>query len=116
MYLIHVALASAPAELPASLGDFIRRHALPEERIEHVSVHAHAVPRPTLGVFVLADRLAEAEVKAADACRRALALLPALSHVTLVRAEAPLMEPLPDPEADGNDHAGPNRPRPVRST
>ncbi|MFI1967903.1 hypothetical protein BLA24_22150 [Streptomyces cinnamoneus] len=70
----------------------VRSHALPRERVEHVAVHAHAEPHPVLGVYLLAERLEQAELHAAQACRRTIAHRPELAEWELATAQVPLLD------------------------
>ncbi|MEU1816298.1 hypothetical protein ABZ543_14035 [Streptomyces roseifaciens] len=94
MYLVHVGLRRPrrTTELPAEIGELVLSRALPRERIEHISVHPHARPHPVLGVYLLADRLEEAEAHAEQACRRAIARCPQLAWWELVDAQVPLLD------------------------
>ncbi|GHG73609.1 hypothetical protein [Streptomyces griseocarneus] len=93
MYLVHVALRGrSGAELPADARDVVLAHALPQDGVEHVVIHPHAVPCPVVGVYLLADRLETAEFRAERVCRRALASPSALDGWELVNAQVPLMD------------------------
>ncbi|NML50201.1 hypothetical protein HHL19_11060 [Streptomyces sp. R302] len=99
MYLVHARMA-APGGGATALPSRARVRALvlgrarPEERVEHVAVHPHALPHPVLGFYVLADRLAEAEATARAVCRRVLRDCPEFDGWSLLEAEVPLMAPL----------------------
>ncbi|MEW2517105.1 hypothetical protein [Actinacidiphila alni] len=115
MYLVHLHLrradGSPPARLTALIGAGVRGAARAGDGVEHVAVHADALPHPVLGVYVVADRVEEAEAGAARAWRRALAAHPELTGWVLVEARTPLdvsfYERLLDapaaPEAGGAD-------------
>ncbi|MEU7552976.1 hypothetical protein AB0B01_11595 [Streptomyces sp. NPDC044571] len=92
MYLIHASLKAlgGAAALPSDTRALVLGQALPEERVEHVSVHAHALPHPVLGLYLLSDRLLEAEATARALCLRALLNCHELSGWTLLAAQAPL--------------------------
>ncbi|MGW2542923.1 hypothetical protein ACWC5I_19145 [Kitasatospora sp. NPDC001574] len=111
MYLVHVSLQApaGPAELPDDARELLLAAA--EEGIEHVSVHAGAVPHPVLGVFVLADRLEDAEQRAEAFCRRAVAVSPRLTGWRVQCGQVPLVaafhERLPaDPGPAGRNGPG----------
>ncbi|PSJ27414.1 hypothetical protein B7P34_17675 [Streptosporangium nondiastaticum] len=92
MYLVHVHLrAPEGAAFPEAAGEAVRRLARPEEGIEHVVDRLRAPAGPVLGVYVLADGLHQAEARAARACGRALAEIPAFRGWTLADAEVPLV-------------------------
>ncbi|MFC5149519.1 hypothetical protein [Streptomyces aureoversilis] len=94
MYLVHVGLRRPrrSTELPAEIRELVLARALSRERIEHISVHPQARPHPVLGVYLLADRLEEAEEHAEQACRRAIAHCPQLARWEVVDAQVPLLD------------------------
>ncbi|WP_329383904.1 hypothetical protein OG625_22295 [Streptomyces sp. NBC_01351] len=100
MYLIHVGLR-APAgggQLPSNTAESLLALAELTEtdangQVDHVSAHAHALPDPVAGVYVLAEGLEAAERAAEALCRRAVEELPALSGWTVTRVGAPLVAP-----------------------
>ncbi|MCD2469551.1 MULTISPECIES: hypothetical protein [Streptomyces] len=72
--------------------------------VEHVTVHTPAHTRVVLGVYVLADRLGEAEEAALSVCRRMLDGRPELAGWALVEGYVPLLAPVYDAFADdGSD-------------
>ncbi|MFJ4776421.1 hypothetical protein [Streptomyces sp. NPDC088762] len=95
MYLIHASLKAlgGAAVLPPDTRALVLGQAPPEERVEHVSVHEHVLPHPVLGLYLLSDRLLEAEAAARKVCLRALLNCPELSGWTLLEAQAPLLAP-----------------------
>ena len=95
MFLIHAALrAPAPGvQLPSATAEFIRYLPGAEGLVEHVSAHPGALPDPVVGVYVLADGLAEAERRTEDLCRRALAEVRALRGWRVTRVGVPLVAP-----------------------
>ncbi|MFE2289356.1 hypothetical protein ACFXDJ_34940 [Streptomyces sp. NPDC059443] len=113
MYLIHAALRapSAGAQLPSHAGELVRAfadvdadvdaHAHADRRgdggafgpVEHVSAHPRALPGPTLGVYLIADSLDEAERRTEVLCRRAFEEVPALRGWTVGRVGVPLVTP-----------------------
>ncbi|MEV7024828.1 hypothetical protein [Kitasatospora sp. NPDC093558] len=107
MYLVHVSLHRAPgAELPEETADWVRAAARPDERVEHVVAHPRAVPAPVVGIFLLADRLEDAEALALLVYRRAMAQRPGLAGWLPLHARVPLLAPyyerlLADPGVDG---------------
>ncbi|MFE6223899.1 hypothetical protein [Streptomyces sp. NPDC057854] len=95
MYLIHASLRAlgGAATLPSDTRALVLGQVLPGERVEHVAVHADALPHPVLGLYVLSGRLQDAEATARAVCRRALLNCPQLDGWTLLRAQAPLLAP-----------------------
>ncbi len=117
MYLIHLHLHSSEyGDLPEQAGEWLRAVALPEEGVEHVTVHGRALPDPVLGVFVIADRLELAEQRAAAVCQRALAVREELHGWELIEGRAPLIAPFYESLLDGSVHPGRNRPGPFPSS
>lgn len=113
MYLIHAALRapSAGAQLPPHAGELVRAFADADAEfharahadrpggggacgpVEHVSAHPRALPGPTLGVYLIADSLVEAERRTEALCRRAFEEVPALRGWTVGRVGVPLVTP-----------------------
>ncbi|MET8629732.1 hypothetical protein ABZW30_39410 [Kitasatospora sp. NPDC004669] len=108
MYLVHAALRPpyAGAPLPPDVGTLLRSLATREEAVEHVSVHPAAEPDPVVGVFVLADRLTDAERRVAELCRRAVSTAAELSGWTYGRVGAPMVTPYYERLLDGSGLAG----------
>jgi hypothetical protein len=94
MYLVHLHLrradGSPPSPLPERIGTEVRAAAAAQDRVEHVAVHADALPHPVLGVYVVADRVEDAEASAARAWERALVRHPEFGGWLLVEARTPL--------------------------
>ncbi|MEW2374208.1 hypothetical protein AB0940_33365 [Streptomyces sp. NPDC006656] len=120
MYLIHAELHAPGASLGASLGadtaHALLAAALPAERIEHVAVHEDTSPGAVLGVYLIADRLTDAEAAVARFCERTLRTLPALDGWTLGHVGAPLVAPFYERMLDRTAPAGRIRPLPFPST
>ncbi|MER5637106.1 hypothetical protein ABT095_09125 [Kitasatospora sp. NPDC002227] len=118
MYLVHIGLtASTPtAELPAGTRDLISSVALPQEQVEHISVHPRASSRPVVGVFLLADRLETAEARAEALLRRAVSSLPPLADWRVGSAGAPLVAPFYEQLLTGSGPVGRIRPGPFPSS
>lgn len=94
MYLVHIVLAAAAATaLPDRVRELIGAAALPDERVEHVAVHPQGPGRLVVGVYLLADRLEEAEHRAAALCRRVLEASPEFQGWWLASAGVPLVAP-----------------------
>lgn len=108
MYLVHLRLCRAdgspPCALPDGMGAGLRAAARAEDGVEHVAVHGDARPHPLLGVYVIADRIEEAEANAARAWERARAAHPAFDGWALIEARTPLItsfyEGFPDTAAE----------------
>lgn len=117
MYLIHVHLSSPDrAPLPDGVADLVRSVTIPEDRLEHVAVHPDAAPDPVLGLYLLADGLADAESRATVLCGRALAADAPLHGWSVARAGAPLVSPFYELELSRSGLAGRNRQRTLPST
>ncbi|WP_051942686.1 hypothetical protein [Streptacidiphilus rugosus] len=112
MYLVHLHLhpPAAADPLPGGIRDWLRAAASPEDRIEHVAVHAGARPVPVVGVYLIADSLDDAETCAARVCGRALAGRQELVGWRLTCAQVPLVTPVWEDLLV--DRAGPGRNRP----
>ncbi|GAA3071784.1 hypothetical protein GCM10017562_43960 [Streptomyces roseofulvus] len=95
MYLIHASLRAlgGASTLPPDTRALVLGQVLPGERVEHVAVHADALPHPVIGLYLLSERLQDAEATARAVCLRALLNCPELSGWTLLRAQAPLLAP-----------------------
>ncbi|MFD9537837.1 hypothetical protein [Streptomyces sp. NPDC060010] len=93
MYLVHAHLRPPVpgAALPTRLPALAHAAARPEDAVEHISVHADALPDPVIGLYVLADSLPQAEAAAGAVCARLLDGHPELLGWRLVRAEVPLV-------------------------
>ncbi|MFE0701519.1 hypothetical protein [Streptomyces sp. NPDC058872] len=95
MYLIHAQLVLPKDSLiPDGVAPEALRLALPEERVEHVSLHPKGPRGPVLGVYLLAESLAQAEERTASLCERLLARHPGLAGWSMRRAEAAFLAPL----------------------
>ncbi|GAA3220138.1 hypothetical protein MTQ10_08470 [Streptomyces sp. XM83C] len=92
MYLIHVRLKGpdTTASRP-DLATIITSCAGKADGLEHVAVHPGPEGDVTLGLFLLADRLATAERSAARLTERAVADHPALRGFRVLTAEAVLV-------------------------
>src|SRR5687767_1375025 len=92
MYLVHARFAcSADAELPYHVRELIWPAVRHDERIEHVAVHPSPPSGLTLGFYVRADRIEEAEARTRLVCLRLLREVPQLRGARLVGTEAPLV-------------------------
>ncbi|MCX5198630.1 hypothetical protein OOK31_32895 [Streptomyces sp. NBC_00249] len=97
MYLIHAGLRapSGGGQLPVRAAESMLALAETDVNtpVEHVSAHAHALPDPVVGVYVLAENLEAAERAAEVLCRRAVEEVRALRGWTVTRVGAPLVAP-----------------------
>nr|BEK67692.1 hypothetical protein KPHV_49190 [Kitasatospora purpeofusca] len=118
MYLVHTALRSAAPgpSLPPDTRDLLSALVRPGDGIEHLVLHRDAVPEPVLGLYVLADSLAEAEQRATEFCRSALAALPGLRGWRAARAAVPLITPFYDRLLAASGTPDRNGPGPFPST
>ncbi|MEY9944456.1 hypothetical protein [Kitasatospora sp. GAS1066B] len=98
MYLIHAKLRppAVGVDLPPRLAALLGAMTVPEDRLEHIAVHPDAVPYPTLGLYLMADSLREAEQRAQRLGRRWVTDVSPLRGWQLVSAEAPLVAPFYD--------------------
>ncbi|MFG2821770.1 hypothetical protein ACGFX4_20360 [Kitasatospora sp. NPDC048365] len=118
MYLVHATLNAPPAgggPLAPGLAASIRALAGPDQ-VEHVVVHPDAEPAPVVGVFLVADRLADAERRTAALVRRAVDELPELRGWDFGPAEVPLIAPFHERTLAQACPAGRNCPGPVPSS
>ncbi|MEU9075899.1 hypothetical protein ACFYUY_19445 [Kitasatospora sp. NPDC004745] len=95
MYLVHAVLrpVSPGLALPSDARELLRGEVWPEDRIEHLVVHPHPGADPVLGVYLLADRLEDAEARTDRFCHRALTALPQFAGWRAARGAAPLLAP-----------------------
>ncbi len=118
MYLIHVRLGPPVDDLPlpSGLAQLLQAMSTPEDRVEHVAVHPDALPWPTLGVYLVADCLRDAEERAARLCGRGVTGIPLLRGWRLVNAQAPLVVPFYEQLLSSSGLGGLNGPGPFPST
>ncbi|MBV6698587.1 hypothetical protein [Kitasatospora aureofaciens] len=118
MYLVHAALRplSPGLQLPLGARDLLLAAVRPDDRIEHLVVHSDATPGPALGVYLLADSLAEAEARTAAFCGRVLAAVPQLAGWRTERAAVPLVAPFYERLLSASGAPGRNGPGPLPST
>ncbi|MFB6890081.1 hypothetical protein ACFCX4_12275 [Kitasatospora sp. NPDC056327] len=116
MYLVHAALRAPAAgrSLPGGLAAQLLSLAGPDQ-VEHVSVHPDARPDAVVGVFLVADRLADAERRAADLLHRAVEEVPALRGWSVGPVRVPLVGPFYDRLLSGSGPVGRNGPGTVPS-
>ena len=92
MYLVHAHLELPPgAQLPHNVRALVRSAIVPGDRVEHVAVHPRSPYRLTLGFYLLAAVLEEAEERAVRVCERLLRDVPHLGGARLTGAGVPLM-------------------------
>ncbi|MGW0118815.1 hypothetical protein [Streptomyces sp. NPDC003327] len=95
MYLVHTELLNRKEDLciPQDLALLLRALAHPDDGVEHVVVHPRAGRGLTVGVYLLSERLRDAEETAARLCGRAVAGTGPLPGWRVGRSEAPLLAP-----------------------
>ncbi|MEU1039886.1 hypothetical protein ACFYP4_22280 [Streptomyces sp. NPDC005551] len=92
MYLVHAQLELPDgAHLPHDLRASVRGAIVPGDRVEHVAVHPRTASGLTLGLYLLADVIEEAEARAVRVCERLLRDLPELAGARLTGAGVPLL-------------------------
>ncbi|MFE7775905.1 hypothetical protein ACFU5O_18760 [Streptomyces sp. NPDC057445] len=100
MYLVHAHLElPSGAELPLYISELMRASIAPPDRVEHLAVHPRSPSRLTLGFYLLAGHLEEAEAHAVRVCRRLLCDVPQLRGARLLGAGVPLMPAVASPAA-----------------
>jgi hypothetical protein len=94
MYLIHTRLACASgAAPPDDVAHLVLAAANADDGVEHVSAHLDATAQPVLALWMVAPSLSEAEARALEVCRRALAASPALRGWEVLRSGAAFVAP-----------------------
>lgn len=95
VYLVHTELLYGKQDLctPQNLADLLHLLADVDDGVEHVVVHPHPEHGVTVGVYLLANGLREAEETTATLCRRAVAEAGPLPGWRVGRSEAPLLAP-----------------------
>lgn len=92
MFLIHLRLRGPDGtSLPQNAADLIAESAIPEDGLEHISVHPDTEGGPTLGFFVTASGLVHAEASARRLAVRALDNSPALHGYSVLTCGAALV-------------------------
>ncbi|MBV1936879.1 hypothetical protein [Streptomyces sp. BV286] len=92
MYLVHAHLEVPPGEqLPTNMRAVVRSAITAGDRVEHVAVHPRSPTRLTLGFYLLADGIEEAEGRAVQVGARLLRDVPQLAAARLTGAGVPLM-------------------------
>ena len=92
MDLVHAHLELPPGHrLPPDIRELVRASLVPGDRVEHVAVHPRSSSRLTLGLYLLADGLGEAEERAVRFCGRLLCDVPQLAGARLTGAGVPLI-------------------------
>ncbi|MFD0572954.1 hypothetical protein ACFQ0T_31625 [Kitasatospora gansuensis] len=115
---MHTALLPAPSgsPLPDGVRELFQAALRPEDRIEHLVFHPRAEPAPVLGVYLLADSLAEAERRVALFCHRALGAVPQFAGWRAEPSTAPMVVPFYEQLLASSGLAGRNGPRTFPST
>ncbi|MEU0125189.1 hypothetical protein ABZ114_26515 [Streptomyces albidoflavus] len=115
MYLVHVRVLLPPEAFgPEGVRDFFRSHALPDEGVEHVSVHGGADGVLTVGFFVQSDALLAAEGVALAVAERAVDREPGFRGARVVGGSGALVAEFYDgmlaaPGHDGRSMRGPDQ-------
>ncbi|WAU78732.1 hypothetical protein O1Q96_02535 [Streptomyces sp. Qhu-G9] len=92
MYLVHAHLEVPPGEqLPTNMRAVVRSAITAGDRVEHVAVHPRSPTLLTLGFYLLADGIEEAEGRAVQVGARLLRDVPQLAAARLTGAGVPLM-------------------------
>ncbi|MER5474680.1 hypothetical protein ABZX90_38890 [Streptomyces sp. NPDC002935] len=92
MYLVHTHLQLPSGdELPQNIRALVRSAIVPHDRVEHVAVHPTPPSQLTLGFYLLAGSLDEAEGRAVRVCHRLLCDVPQFASARLTGAGVPLM-------------------------
>jgi hypothetical protein len=92
MYLVHTHLElPSGEEPPQNMKALVRAAIVPRDRVEHLSVHPVSPSELTLGFYLLATRLEDAEERAVQVCHRLLRDVPQLAMARLTGAGAPLI-------------------------
>ncbi|MEU1623679.1 hypothetical protein ABZ479_41165 [Streptomyces sp. NPDC005722] len=92
MYLVHAHLELPSDEaLPQDVRALVRSAIVPGDGVEHVAVHPTSAGELTLGFYVLAAGLDEAEERALRVCRRLLRDVAELAAARLTGVGVPLV-------------------------
>ncbi|MGC0327376.1 hypothetical protein RKD23_000366 [Streptomyces sp. SAI-170] len=92
MYLVHAHLELPPGEeLPSDVGTSVRSAIVPDDGIEHLAVHPRSTSRLTLGFYLLADGIEEAEDRTVRVCERLLGEVRELAGARLTGSGVPLV-------------------------
>ncbi|MEU6278605.1 hypothetical protein ABZ871_40395 [Streptomyces populi] len=117
MHLVHIYLELPPGEeLPQNIRTLVRSAITPRDHVEHVAVHPVSPSELTLGFYLLADALEDAEERAVRTARRLLSSVPQLATARPTGAGVPLMPLAFEPQTV--DRSGPRGhigPRPLPS-
>ncbi|MGW1259832.1 hypothetical protein ACWD5Q_32835 [Streptomyces sp. NPDC002513] len=88
MYLIHARLGPASVKLPESTVRLINENTDPADGLEHVSINLETM---TIGLFIAAPTVLEAERVGETICRRVLDRSPEFTGLVLVSCQATLV-------------------------
>lgn len=100
MYLVHTHLElPSGEELPENIRALVRSAIVTRDRVEHVAVHPVSPSQLTLGFYLLAGVLEEAEERSVRVCRRLLRDVPQLATAQLTGAGVPLIPLTFEPQA-----------------
>ncbi|MFD8615453.1 hypothetical protein ACFV09_42345 [Streptomyces sp. NPDC059631] len=117
MYLVHTYLELPPGdELPCNIRTLVRSAIIPRDGVEHLAVHTVSSLELTLGFYLLAEALEEAEERAVRATRRLLRTVPELATARPTGAGVPLIPLAFEPQTvDRSGRRGRIGPRPLPS-
>ncbi|MFD8740773.1 hypothetical protein ACFV06_38475 [Streptomyces sp. NPDC059618] len=116
MYLVHTYLElPSGGELPRNIRTLVRSAITPRDGVEHVAVHPVSSCELTLGFYLLAGALEEAEERAVRATRRLLGAVPELATARPTGAGVPLIPLAFEPHEPHRPYEpnGPHEPRTV---
>jgi hypothetical protein len=88
VYLIHARLGPASGQLPESAVRLINENTDPADGLEHVSINLDTM---TIGLFIAAPTVLEAESTGEIICRRVLDRRPEFTGLVLVSCQATLV-------------------------
>jgi hypothetical protein len=88
MYLIHAHLGPPSALLPESAIRLVHENTCPTDGLEHVSINFDTL---TIGLFISARTMLDAERAGERICRRVLELCPEFTGLVLISCQATLV-------------------------
>lgn len=92
MHLVHIHVRlPRRSRLPSDFREMLREAVRPEDLVEHLAVHVGSTSQLTLGFFLVADLLEEAESRAVHVSHRLTREIPVLHGAHVADAGVPLM-------------------------